>query len=109
MPKVTFIQPDGGKIVVDDVADNVMEAAVNEDIEGIEGDCGGVCSCCTCHVHVEPEWMDRVGQPGEQELEMLEQAENRNERSRLSCQIELTPDLDGLVVRIVPEENSPGL
>jgi len=109
MPKVTFITPEDERIVVDTMDDNVMEAAVNEDLEGIEGDCGGVCSCCTCHVHVEPEWMERVGKPGEQEADMLEQAENRNERSRLSCQIELTDELDGLVVRIVPEEHSPGL
>ena len=63
MSKVTFIAPEGERIVVDAMEDTVMEATVIEDLEGIEGDCAGVCSCCTCHVHVEPEWMERVGKP----------------------------------------------
>lgn len=77
-----------------------MEIATEHDVEGIEGNCGGVCSCGTCHVWVEPEWLERVGQASEIERGILNFEDNSNERSRLCCQIEMTDDLDGIVVKV---------
>jgi len=103
MPKVTIVQKDGQRIVLEDALGTLMEAATDEGIEGIEGDCGGVCSCATCHVKVAREWMNKVGPPGETEQDVLEVEKHADERSRLSCQIELTDDLDGLVVEVATD------
>jgi len=84
-----------------EVGDIVMELARAEGIEGIDAECGGGCACATCHVHVDPSWMERVGPPGEIEQDMLEFDGEVAATSRLSCQIELTPELDGLKVRVV--------
>lgn len=80
---------------------NVMEVAVANNIEGIEAECGGACSCATCHVYVALEWAERIGPPAELEGEMLDFAEaERRDTSRLSCQIRLVPELDGLRVEV---------
>ncbi|MDQ8201455.1 2Fe-2S iron-sulfur cluster-binding protein [Pelagicoccus sp. SDUM812003] len=100
MPKVTFITQDKEAVVVDNVEGSLMEIAVDHGIEGIEGDCGGVCSCSTCHVLVAREWMDKVGQPEDIEKDTLEFNPDVTPRSRLCCQIELTKNLDGLVVEV---------
>lgn len=102
MPKVTFIEESGNTVVISDAAAdlNLMEIATDHQVAGIEGNCGGVCSCATCHVHVPSEWMERVGPPSETELDMLGFEPNTNERSRLCCQIEMTDDLDGLVLEV---------
>ncbi|BCM93736.1 ferredoxin-6 [Abditibacteriota bacterium] len=100
MSQVTFISPQGEKIVVKNAMGNLMEIATEHDVEGIEGNCGGVCSCGTCHVWVEPEWLERVGQASEIERGILNFEDNSNERSRLCCQIEMTDDLDGIVVKV---------
>lgn len=103
MPTITFITADGREHVVQgEAGSSVMEAAIDHDVPGIDADCGGSCSCATCHVYVEPSWRDRVGEPVDMEADMLEVHDDRREGSRLSCQIELSDDLDGLVVR-VPE------
>lgn len=84
---------------------NVMRAAVDNDVEGIYGDCGGQAACATCHVYVHPDWIDKVGRAEEGSVEesMLEGAPaDVEENSRLACQIECNASLDGLVV-IVPE------
>ena len=78
-----------------------MEIAKHEGVAGIYGDCGGVCSCSTCHVKVHPEWIGRVGRATEIEQDLFEDEELADERSRLSCQIEMSQELDGLVVEVV--------
>jgi 2Fe-2S ferredoxin len=102
MIKVTYIESDGNTVVVEDAEGTVMECALDNDIEGIDGSCGGVCSCATCHVHVAAEWLDKVGKASEDERDLLAFEDNVNERSRLCCQIEITDAIDGLVVE-VPE------
>ena len=72
MAKVTFVTETGGEITEDDATGNLMEIARQNDVDGIIGACGGVCSCATCHVRVKPEWVDRVGRPGEDEKDLLE-------------------------------------
>lgn len=100
MPKVTYIEHNGTEHTVDvPVGGTVMEGARNNDIPGIEADCGGSCACATCHVYVKPDWIDRL--PGKEVMEedMLEfAAAEVSERSRLSCQLTVTAELDGLVV-----------
>ena len=105
MPTITFIQPNGEQKSVDAaVGDTVMDAAVNNDIEGIVASCGGSCSCSTCHVYVEGEWLGKTGKAHEAEVDTLEFGIDVRENSRLSCQIEITPELDGLLVRVVDEQ-----
>ncbi len=104
MPKITYITPDGEEVVVENASGDLMSAAVESGVEGIAGDCGGVCSCGTCHVHIDPAWLERVGTATDVEQDMLELEEGFAEASRLGCQVELTPELDGLVVRVVGNE-----
>ncbi|GAB4238278.1 MAG: 2Fe-2S iron-sulfur cluster-binding protein [Methyloligellaceae bacterium] len=104
MPKITFIEHDGTEHVVDaEVGMTVMEAAIKNQIPGIEAECGGACSCATCHVYVDEAWRAKTGEPEEMEEDMLDFAFDVRPESRLSCQIKVTEDLDGLVVRI-PEK-----
>jgi len=99
VPKITFIEFDGTAHEVDVPAGgSVMEAAVSNNVPGIDADCGGACACATCHVFVNGAWMDKVGERGDMEQSMLDFAENVRPTSRLSCQIVLTDELDGLVV-----------
>jgi 2Fe-2S ferredoxin len=104
MVTVTYIQPDGvSKAVEAEPGSTLMETAVDNDIAGIVAECGGGCSCATCHVYVETEWTARLPAPQPHEDGMLDCVLDRQPNSRLSCQIEITPDLDGLVVK-VPED-----
>lgn len=104
MPKITYIEHGGKEHVVDaDVGMTVMEAAVKNQVPGIEAECGGACSCATCHVYVRDEWKEKTGEPDEMEEDMLDFAFDVRPNSRLSCQIQITEDLDGLVVE-VPEK-----
>jgi 2Fe-2S ferredoxin len=99
MPKITYIDASGKERVVD--AKNgmtVMETAIKHNVPGIDADCGGACACATCHVYVDPAFMDKVGKPSAMEQSMLDFAENVKETSRLSCQIKVRDDLDGLKV-----------
>ena len=101
MPKITYIEHDGTSHEVDaDVGTTVMNAALDNLVPGIDADCGGECSCATCHVMVDGDWMAKVGQPNETEESMLDLNPERQENSRLSCQINVTEDLDGLVVNL---------
>ena len=103
MPKITFIEHDGTEHTVDgEVGLSVMRAAIDNLVPGIDADCGGECSCATCHVYVDPGWMEKVGQPSDREESMLDLNPERESNSRLSCQIPVTEDIDGLVVT-VPE------
>ena len=104
MPKVTFIQPDGTENAVEaDPGMTLMEAAVKNSVPGIAAECGGACSCATCHVYVEEAWREATGEPEAMEEDMLDFAFDVRPSSRLSCQIKLTEELDGLTVRI-PEK-----
>lgn len=101
MPKVTYIQPDGSATDVEALAgDSVMETAIDNDIEGIIAECGGACSCATCHVYVDEAWQDKLPEPDPLEDGMLDCVLDRRPESRLSCQIRVTDALDGLIVRI---------
>jgi 2Fe-2S ferredoxin len=105
MPKVTYIQPDGSERVVEARAGTtVMEAAIDNDVKGIVAECGGACSCATCHVYVDPAWAPKLAPADAQEDGMLGCVLDRRPTSRLSCQIVLTPALDGLVVRVADEQ-----
>ena len=100
MVQVTYIEDNGTKRVVEVPAGlSVTEGALRYRIPGIDGDCGGGCACATCHVYVDPAWAGRLAGPDPLEQLMLKTAIAPNERSRLSCQIKLTSELDGLVVR----------
>jgi len=101
MPKITYIEHNGTVHNVDaDVGTTVMNAALDNLVPGIDADCGGECSCATCHVMVAEDWMAKVGQPGEAEESMLDLNPERQSNSRLSCQIPVTEELDGLVVQL---------
>jgi 2Fe-2S ferredoxin len=105
MPKITYIEPGGVTKVVDVRAGTTaMEAAVDNDVAGIVAECGGACSCATCHVYVDPAWVAKLPPPDAQERGMLECVLDRQDASRLSCQIVLTPALDGLVLRVADEQ-----
>lgn len=100
-PRVTFVQPDGAIARVDAAEGaTLMDAAVRNNLPGIIAECGGMCSCGTCHVYVEEPWLDRLPEAEEEEEELLDFIEGRRSNSRLSCQIVVGDDLDGLVVRL---------
>ncbi|HLL28340.1 MAG TPA: 2Fe-2S iron-sulfur cluster-binding protein [Xanthobacteraceae bacterium] len=100
MPKITFIEHDGNKRTVDaEVGSTVMENAIRNGVPGIVAECGGACSCATCHVHVDEAWKEKVGPPSPMEEDMLDFAFDVKPTSRLSCQIKMSDELDGLVVR----------
>jgi 2Fe-2S ferredoxin len=104
MAKITFITHDGARHEVE--AQNgmsVMEAAIKNMVPGIDADCGGACACATCHVFVEPEWRETTGERSEMEEDMLDFAYDVRDTSRLSCQIKVRDELDGLTVK-VPEK-----
>ncbi|HKX76978.1 MAG TPA: 2Fe-2S iron-sulfur cluster-binding protein [Novosphingobium sp.] len=106
--KVTMTDVNGVTRVFDNVlkGTTLMEVARRHGVAGILGDCGGGCSCATCHVYVNEEWFGKVGEPPFLESTMLDLAgDARRETSRLSCQIQLKPDLDGIEVTVAP---SPG-
>jgi 2Fe-2S ferredoxin len=101
MAKITYIEFNGKEHVVDVAPGlSVMEGAVKNMIPGIDADCGGACACATCHVHVDAAWRGKVGGPSDMEETMLDFAEGVEPDSRLSCQIKVTPELDGLIVRM---------
>ena len=106
MPKITFTDHGGHERTVDaECGESVMQAARRNDVPGIDADCGGKCACATCHVHVDDTWLAKVGGRGETEESMLAFAPNVTENSRLSCQIRVTDELDGLRVT-TPESQS---
>jgi len=106
MAKITFVLADGRRREVEaKVGATVMETAIEHGIEGIEAECGGACSCATCHVYVDEEWTETTGAPSEMEEDMLDFAFDARATSRLSCQIAVTEELDGLVVH-VPERQA---
>ncbi|MBL6769772.1 MAG: 2Fe-2S iron-sulfur cluster binding domain-containing protein [Rhizobiales bacterium] len=100
MITINFINSKGIQKSVNAVeGETLMECAKKNDIYEIEADCGGGCSCATCHVYIEKEWINKIKEPSEMEEDMLDFALNVKDNSRLSCQIKLESDLDGLTVR----------
>jgi 2Fe-2S ferredoxin len=105
MVKITYIEHSGKEHVVEAKAGmTVMEAAVKNMVPGIDAECGGACACATCHVYVDDAWAAAVGKPEEMEEDMLDFAFDVRDTSRLSCQITVTEDLDGLVVRVPAQQ-----
>ena len=104
MPKITYIEH-SGKTHTIDVANglSVMEGAVQNDIPGIDADCGGGMACATCHIYVKEDWFNKIPQKTDGEEDMLDQAHEPKSNSRLSCQIVVSDELNGLVVNL-PEK-----
>jgi 2Fe-2S ferredoxin len=101
MAKITYIEHGGAEHVIDvKTGLSVMEGAVKNNIPGIDADCGGACACATCHVYVDEAWREKTGASSAMEDSMLDFAEDVQPNSRLSCQIKVTDELDGLVVRM---------
>ncbi|HEY2183539.1 MAG TPA: 2Fe-2S iron-sulfur cluster-binding protein [Xanthobacteraceae bacterium] len=106
MPKITYIDSEGHTRTVEgEVGATVMETAIKNAIPGIEAECGGACACATCHVYVEESWRSVVGDPSPMEEDMLDFGYDVKPSSRLSCQIKITAELDGLVVQ-TPERQA---
>lgn len=101
MPKITYIEPSGREVEIDlPVGWTLMQGATTNGVEGIEAECGGSCACATCHCYVE-RLADRLPPPNETEQNMLANVmAERRPNSRLSCQIKVTSDLEGIVVRL---------
>ena len=99
MPKITYIEHNGKSHVIEVPKElTVMEGAVQNNIPGIDADCGGSCACATCHVYVDDKWVDKLPKKEDAEQDMLDMAFEPNEFSRLSCQITISDELDGMVV-----------
>jgi 2Fe-2S ferredoxin len=101
MTKIRFIEHNGTEHVVEgEVGASIMQTARDNMVPGIIGDCGGNCSCATCHGYVDPDWLAKLEPQSEEEVVMLEGAMNQESNSRLTCQIKVTRELDGIVVRL---------
>jgi|TARA_Y100000310_G_scaffold57880_1_gene53036 2Fe-2S ferredoxin len=101
MPKITYIEHNGKSHTIDVAKElSVMEAAIQNNIPGIEADCGGACACATCHVYVDEKWFNKLKKKEEAEQDMLDMAFEPNSYSRLSCQLTVTDELDGMVVKM---------
>lgn len=101
MSNITFIEPDGThRQVAAREGQSVMQVAVEHAIRGIEADCAGSCSCATCHAYIDPSWFDRLEAPQLMETDMLAFALDTTPQSRLTCQLRVTPEMDGLIVHL---------
>ena len=106
MPKITYIDYQGNSKTINvDNGLTVMEGAIQNDIPGIDADCGGSMACATCHVYVKDEWLNKIPKAEDGEIDMIDMAFEPNKNSRLSCQITVIEELDGLVVT-TPEKQS---
>ncbi len=101
MPKITYIEHNGKSHTLDvENGLTVMEGAIQNNIPGIDAECGGACACATCHVYVDEKWFDKIEKKQSAEQDMLDVAFEPNSFSRLACQINVTDELDGLVVKM---------
>ena len=101
MPTLTFTLADGRRYqVTEEIGRSVMDAALDHGVPGILGQCGGGCTCCTCHCYVDTRWTDSFGRPHPDETEMLEYAFEPRPGSRLACQLRLTAAHEGLVIEV---------
>ena len=101
MPKITYIEHSGKSHTIE-VADgqSLMEGAVQNNIPGIDAECGGSCACATCHVYVDEKWFNKLPNKENAEIDMLDMAFEPNKFSRLGCQITVTEELNGMVVKM---------
>ena len=101
MPKITYIEQSGKSHEIEVPTElSVMEGAIQNNVPGIDADCGGACACATCHVYVDEKWFDKLPKKENSEEDMLDMASEPNKFSRLSCQITVEDNLDGLVVKM---------
>lgn len=101
MPKIVFIEANGKQHVVEGrTGESLMLAATSHMVPGILADCGGCCSCATCHAYIEPPWSALIPPPSSDESCMLDGALHTRETSRLTCQVQMSPALDGIVVQL---------
>jgi ferredoxin, 2Fe-2S len=101
MPIITYISSSSAETRIDvPVGSTVMEGAAQNDVQGIEAECGGACACGTCHIYIDEAWRALVGPPNDMEAALLEFASAPQPNSRLACQISVTAELDGLTVRM---------
>jgi len=101
MPKITYIEHSGKSHTIEVPKElSVMEGALQNNIPGIDADCGGACACATCHVYVDEKWFDKLQTKEDAEQDMLDMAFEPKKFSRLACQITTTDELDGLVVKV---------
>jgi len=106
MPLVKYIEADGREFEVDvAVGNTVMQGAVDNLVEGILAECGGACACATCHCFVDEAWMEKLGRADDMEKELLEAVVDQRETSRLSCQIIVSEDMDGLMIHLPESQN----
>ena len=106
MTQITFIDSGGtARTVEGENGSTVMETAIRNGVPGIEAECGGACACSTCHVYIDEAWQEKVGQPSPMEEDMLDFAYDVKPNSRLSCQMKVSDELNGLVVR-TPERQA---
>ena len=106
MPKITYINKDGSSKTIEvDKGLSVMEGAIQKNISGIDADCGGSLACATCHVYVEEKWLNKIPKAEEAEVDMIDMAYEPKKNSRLSCQLIVTDEMDGLEVT-TPEKQS---
>ena len=105
MVKITYVQPDGVEKTVDvPTGHSVMEGAMKNGVVGFIAECGGACSCATCHGYIDDKWLEIVGKAKDDEADMLEFAEGVQPNSRLACQVEVHEGLEGMIVRIAEEQ-----
>ena len=106
MAKITYSDQQGNSKTIDvENGLSVMEGAIQNDVPGIDADCGGSMACATCHVYVEEKWLNKLNEPEDGEVDMIDMAFEPKKNSRLSCQIIVSDDLDGLTVT-TPEKQS---
>ena len=106
MPKITYISHTGKKNTIEvAVGLSVMEGAIQNDVEGIDADCGGSMACATCHVYVPENWFNKMEKPQDAEQDMIDMAYEPKKNSRLSCQIIINDELDGLIVTTPEKQN----
>ncbi len=105
MPKIIYLTPAGKRHEVEvDTGYTIMEGAINNDIDGIVAECGGACACATCHSYIDEAWVEKLPAMDDMEDSMLDAAFERKENSRLTCQIEVTDEMEGLVVHVAEND-----
>ncbi len=105
MAKITYVQADGTSKEVDvPKGQSVKDGAVNNLIPGILAECGGACACATCHIYIDDAWVEKAGPAGPVEKDMLDFAMDPRETSRLSCQVDITDEMDGMIVHVPIEQ-----
>ena len=105
MPKIIYVAPDGTRHETEvENGYSIMEGAINNNIDGIVAECGGACACATCHSYIDEAWTSKLPEMDDMEDSMLDAAFERKDNSRLTCQIEVSDELDGLVVHVADND-----